>query len=130
MDRVVCRITGFSQGRRVAVVAACMLAVGIAACSSPILPRQVQGVTIQPAPPTESVALPPAVQLTSAPPPTTMEPSQASVSMANPASTYCLQRGGQLEFSTSGNGDEVGICVSPGGGECEEWVLLRGSCTW
>ncbi|MEF9482348.1 DUF333 domain-containing protein [Ralstonia sp. 1B3] len=50
--------------------------------------------------------------------------------MANPASTYCLQRGGQLEFSTRANGADVGICVSPGGDECEEWAFLRGSCTW
>lgn len=69
--------------------------------------------------------------LTNAPPPaTTAEPPHGTVGVANPASTYCLQRGGQLEFSTRANGADVGICVSPGGDECEEWAFLRGSCTW
>ncbi|MGD7348150.1 putative hemolysin [Ralstonia pseudosolanacearum] len=54
----------------------------------------------------------------------------ARAGTANPASTYCLQRGGQLEFSTRSGGGEVGICVSPGGDECEEWAFLRGSCAW
>lgn len=28
------------------------------------------------------------------------------------------------------NGVDVGICVSLGGDECEEWVFLCGSCMW
>ncbi len=135
MDRAVCLVKDAGLDRWAAVVAACMLAMGLAACSSPMPPWQAPRTIIQPAPPPARAARPvpssPAVPLTSAPPhATTAEPPHANVGMANPASTYCLQRGGQLEFSTRANGAEVGICVSPGGDECEEWAFLRGSCTW
>jgi putative hemolysin len=81
-----------------------------------------------PAPAVQPVPNPPPAYVT--PPDATTEPPRATPGMANPASTYCLQRGGQLEFSTRANGADVGTCVSPGGDECEEWAFLRGSCTW
>jgi len=133
MNRAVCLVKDAGQGRRAAMVAACMLAMGLAACSSPMPPWQPPRTTIQPAPPPPApVARPaPTMPPISAPPATTTgEPPRASAGTANPASVYCLQRGGQLEFSTRANGSEVGICVSPGGDECEEWALLRGTCTW
>ena len=141
MNRAVCLVKDAGQGRRAAAVAACALAMGLAACSSPMPPWQPPRTIIQPAPPppapiarpmpVPSYSAPPAAQLNDAPPPAaTTEPPHATPGMPNPASTYCLQRGGQLEFSTRANGAEVGTCVSPGGDECEEWAFLRGSCTW
>ncbi|WP_296224241.1 DUF333 domain-containing protein [Ralstonia sp. UBA689] len=141
MDRAVCLVKDAGRSRRAAVIAACMLAMGLAACSSPMPPWQPPRTTIQPASPASTVPsapvahpaqVSPAMPLHNAPLPaaTTAEPPRSNVGMANPASTYCLQRGGQLELSTRANGGEVGICVSPGGDECEEWAFLRGSCTW
>lgn len=140
MDRAVCLATvveDVGQGRRAAVVAALMLAMGLTACSSPMPPWQPPRTTIQPAPPPMSspvsqppVARPSPVVPATPPAGTATEPPRSNVGMANPASEYCLQRGGQLEFSTRANGTEVGTCVSPGGDECEEWAFQRGSCTW
>lgn len=140
MDRAVCLVNVIKdagQGRRIAVVAALMLALGLAACSSPMPPWQPSQTTFQPAPPPVSpqpkqppIARPAQVAPAMSPAGTTTEPPRSNVGMANPASEYCLQRGGQLEFSTRANGAEIGTCVSPGGDECEEWAFLRGSCTW
>ncbi|CAJ0789325.1 hypothetical protein LMG7141_02211 [Ralstonia condita] len=137
MDRAVCLVKDAGQGRRAAAVAACVLAMGLAACSSPMPPWQPPRTILEPAPPPSPPArvttlppMPASPPTYTAPPPDTAEPPQATPGMANPASTYCLQRGGQLEFSTRANGANVGTCVSPGGDECEEWAFLRGSCTW
>ncbi|CAJ0787254.1 hypothetical protein LMG19083_01552 [Ralstonia psammae] len=144
MNRAVCLVKDAGQARKAAAVAACVLAMGLAACSSPMPPWQPPRMTIQPAPPPVPTPAPvttlppsPAMQPAPsepppyAPPPAAgTEPPSATPGMANPASTYCLQRGGQLEFSTRANGADVGICVSPRGDECEEWAFLRGSCTW
>lgn len=141
MTRAVCLVKDAGQGRRAAAVAACVLAMGLAACSSPMPPWEPPRTIIQPAPPppARTTTLPPApmpvpphsMPPAYAPPPAaTGEPPQVAPGMPNPASTYCLQRGGQLEFSTRANGADVGTCVSPGGDECEEWAFLRGSCTW
>ncbi|WP_426400023.1 DUF333 domain-containing protein [Ralstonia sp. R-29] len=144
MNRAVCLAKDAGQGRQAAAAVVCVLAIGLAACSSPMPPWQPPRTTIQPAPaplPSAPVttlppapvarpvpAPPPAMAPNTPPPAEDAEPPR--VGMANPASTYCLQRGGQLEFSTRANGAEVGTCVSPGGDECEEWAFLRGSCTW
>lgn len=149
MNRAVCLVKDAGQGRRAAAVAACALAMGLAACSSPMPPWEPPRTIIQPAPapPAPTTQLPPAPMAQPMPvparsmppaaPPAYAPPSAAAAEaphiapgMPNPASTYCLQRGGQLEFSTRANGAEVGTCVSPGGDECEEWAFLRGSCTW
>jgi putative hemolysin len=47
--------------------------------------------------------------------------------MPNPASVYCTENGGALEIR-QGDGGEVGICVFPGGAECDEWAFFRGEC--
>ncbi|ATJ88849.1 DUF333 domain-containing protein [Ralstonia solanacearum] len=147
MNRAVCFVGGAGQGRRGVVAKGPVLALavamsmGLAACSSPMPPWEPPRTTIQPAPqprvvsPSSSVAPPmrPIVPNPSALPPVSQPPSpqeSARTGTANPASAYCLQRGGQLEFSTRTGGGEVGVCVSPGGDECEEWAFLRGSCTW
>lgn len=147
MDCAVCLVKDPRQGRRAAAIAACALAMGLAACSSPMPPWQPPRTVIEPAPPpappappAPAVTLPPApsaqpiapapVPPAYTPAPESAAPPQAAVGMPNPASTYCLQRGGQLEFSTRAGGAEVGTCVSPRGDECEQWAFLRGSCTW
>lgn len=139
MNRAVCLVKDAGQARWAAAVAASVLAMGLAACSSPMPPWEPPRTTIQPAPspaPVNTLPPVPAIQPVPNSPSAyvprgaTTEPPRATPGMANPASTYCLQRGGQLEFSTRANGAEVGTCVSPGGDECEEWAFLRGSCTW
>ncbi|WP_439893787.1 putative hemolysin (plasmid) [Ralstonia sp. 25C] len=142
MNRAVCLAKDAGHGRKAAAAVICVLAMGLAACSSPMPPWQPPPTTIRPAPapsaPVTTLPLPPAVRPVQAPPPAmapsapppAMDAEPPRAGMANPASTYCLQRGGQLEFSTRANGAEVGTCVSPGGDECEEWAFLRGSCTW
>lgn len=44
--------------------------------------------------------------------------------MANPASAYCVQQGGKSEIR-EGEGGQIGICVMPGGTECDEWEFFR-----
>jgi putative hemolysin len=45
--------------------------------------------------------------------------------IANPASMYCLQRGGRLRIVTRRNGGQIGICALPNGRRVEEWTLYR-----
>jgi hypothetical protein len=52
---------------------------------------------------------------------------QEGVDMANPASVYCVDQGGQLEIRDETDG-QVGYCIFPDGSECEEWAYLRGEC--
>lgn len=51
-----------------------------------------------------------------------------SGNLQNPASVYCEQNGGELEFRQDASGGSVGICIFPGGIECEEWAYFRGQC--
>lgn len=45
--------------------------------------------------------------------------------IANPASRYCLEQGGQHEIRKDANGNEIGVCVFDPGHECEEWALFQ-----
>ncbi len=57
------------------------------------------------------------------------EPMSTAISgLANPAATFCEAQGGQSDIRRENEG-EVGYCVFPGGGECEEWAFYRGECT-
>ncbi len=47
--------------------------------------------------------------------------------MANPASVYCEDNGGTLEIR-EGEGGQYGVCMFPGGVQCEEWAFFRGEC--
>jgi uncharacterized protein len=49
-------------------------------------------------------------------------------SMTNPASALCEREGGKLEIRTQADGGQYGVCVFPGGQECEEWSYFRGEC--
>ncbi len=48
--------------------------------------------------------------------------------LPNPASVYCKERGGRLAIRTAADGSQVGVCMFPDGGECEEWAFYRGEC--
>ena len=48
--------------------------------------------------------------------------------MANPASIFCEENGGQVDIREDAAGGQVGICVFPDGSECDEWAYFRGEC--
>ena len=48
--------------------------------------------------------------------------------LPNPASVYCEQNGGKLEFRQDASGGVAGICIFPDGSECDEWAYYRGEC--
>ena len=45
--------------------------------------------------------------------------------LANPASTFCEETGGRSEILQTANGDQLGICILPGGQIVEEWAYFR-----
>jgi putative hemolysin len=49
------------------------------------------------------------------------------VSVANPASTFCIENGGKLEIRDDATG-QSGYCIFDDGTECEEWEYYRGEC--
>lgn len=46
------------------------------------------------------------------------------IGMANPASQYCVEQGGQLEIRNEANG-QAGYCKLPNGQVIEEWAFFR-----
>jgi putative hemolysin len=56
------------------------------------------------------------------------KPAQATAGLANPATQYCLEKGGQSDIRISPDGGEIGFCVFPDGSECEEWAFYRNEC--
>jgi len=65
-----------------------------------------------------------AVALLSACAAPTPAPETKSIGMANPASQYCVKRGGKLEIVKQADG-EHGMCHLPDGSVIEEWELFR-----
>lgn len=63
----------------------------------------------------------------STPPLAPLAPLGAS-QMANPAATYCQSRGYRSEIRRAPGGGEYGVCIFPGGSECDEWKFFRGEC--
>lgn len=47
--------------------------------------------------------------------------------LANPASQYCIEQGGELEIRDEVEG-QVGYCIFEDGNECEEWAFFNGEC--
>ncbi len=45
--------------------------------------------------------------------------------MANPASVYCVEKGGRVEIVKDAAGNQSGMCHLPGGEVIEEWALYR-----
>lgn len=54
--------------------------------------------------------------------------NEKTARIANPASVHCVESGGSLIIQKREGGGEYGICVFPGGRQCEEWALFRGEC--
>lgn len=48
--------------------------------------------------------------------------------IANPASVYCEENGGELEIREGEGGGQIGVCLFEDGSECEEWAFYRGEC--
>jgi putative hemolysin len=51
-----------------------------------------------------------------------------TASVANPASRYCEENGGTVDFRQDGSGGVKGVCVFPDDTECEEWAYYRDEC--
>ena len=83
----------------------------MAGCGPTAFPTQADGWT-----------KPPASATASAPTP------QATAGLANPASQYCLEKGGRSDIRTNADGSQAGYCLFPDGSECEEWAFYRGEC--
>ncbi len=48
--------------------------------------------------------------------------------LANPASTYCVEQGGESDIRTMADGSQKGFCLFDDGSECEEWAFFQGEC--
>lgn len=51
-----------------------------------------------------------------------------SIGLANPASTYCADQGGDLQIKTLPSGGEYGVCYFDDNRQCEEWAMYSGDC--
>ena len=58
----------------------------------------------------------------------TPAPTEGGAGLANPASTNCIDKGGQLEIRKDDAGNEYGVCKFSDGSECEEWAFFREEC--
>ena len=56
-----------------------------------------------------------------------VQPEQTSI--ANPASVYCQDNGGQSKIVTASDGSQSGVCVFANGNQCDEWAFYRGECS-
>lgn len=54
----------------------------------------------------------------------TPKEQESSVKIANPASEYCVKKGGKLEIVKDNSG-EKGMCHLPDGTVIDEWELFR-----
>lgn len=51
-----------------------------------------------------------------------------TIGMANPASTNCIAKGGNLKIESRPDGGQYGVCYFEDNRQCEEWALFRGDC--
>ena len=62
-------------------------------------------------------------------PGTTPSVTTPGSALANPAAVYCTQQPNtRYEIRTNPDGSQYGVCILPGGVECEEWAYYRGTC--
>lgn len=52
------------------------------------------------------------------------EPDVTEPGLANPASEFCVEQGGEVEIVDEGGG-QVGYCLLPDGRRIEEWEFYR-----
>ena len=60
--------------------------------------------------------------------PSSRQGPETKVGMPNPASEFCIKKGGKLKIKTNADGGQFGICHLPDGTECEEWAFFKGEC--
>ncbi len=48
--------------------------------------------------------------------------------LTNPASLYCIEKGGRLEIRSSGDTNQIGVCLFDDDTLCEQWSFYRGEC--
>lgn len=53
---------------------------------------------------------------------------QNKMNLANPASQFCVKKGGKILMAQRCDGGEYGICIFPNNFQCEEWAMFRGEC--
>lgn len=54
--------------------------------------------------------------------------TENKVGLANPASTFCVEKGGNLQIQTRGDGGQYGLCYFDDARACEEWAMMRSEC--
>lgn len=63
---------------------------------------------------------------------TACSPEQATptpgAALPNPASVFCEENNGTVEFRQDASGGTAGICIFADGSECDEWAFYRGEC--
>jgi putative hemolysin len=53
---------------------------------------------------------------------------QSNTTIANPASVYCIQNGGNFSIVEDKGGNQQGMCTLSDGTLCDEWAYFRGEC--
>lgn len=56
---------------------------------------------------------------------TTDAEDMPEIGTPNPASVWCMEKGGRLEIVKDKDGNESGLCVLPSGERVDEWTLFR-----
>ena len=57
----------------------------------------------------------------------TGEDNTQNTGIANPASSNCIDKGGELVMEDGEDG-QIGYCIFDDGSKCEEWAFFRGEC--
>lgn len=52
----------------------------------------------------------------------------STIGIANPASTNCVEKGGNLVIEKKDDGSEYGLCYFDDARACEEWAMFRDDC--
>jgi putative hemolysin len=48
--------------------------------------------------------------------------------LANPASVFCIDKGGKIDIVMGRDSGQYGVCTFPDGRQCEEWAMMREEC--
>jgi putative hemolysin len=108
--------------RRLTLMVMIVFALLSSGCSSfpiqPATPTPTQRVTESP-----TVVSPTPVLATATP----VTPTSLAA-LTDPASLYCIEKGGRLEIRSSGNSGHIGVCILDDGTLCEQWSFYRGEC--
>jgi len=87
--------------------------------------------------PSQPATLTPPQRVTESPPVVSPKPVPATTppvtptplaALTDPASLYCIEKGGRLEIRSSGNSSHIGVCILDDGTLCEQWSFYRGEC--